>query len=132
MLFHDEGAAKNTLKNISYYRLKGYWWEMQSDVQQHLFYPNSYFEDVLNKYEFDRELRLVLFYAIEIIEVALRTKMIYHLSQAYGGLWYINDSLIGIHQLKNNEEHKTFIALYISTRPQLCECSNHAHQRACA
>ena len=25
MLFHDEGAAKNTLKNISYYRLKGYW-----------------------------------------------------------------------------------------------------------
>lgn len=99
MLFHDEGAAKNTLKNISYYRLKGYWWEMQSDVRQHLFYPNSYFEDVLNKYEFDRELRLILFYAIEIIEVALRTKMIYHLSQAYGGLWYLNDSLFENAQL---------------------------------
>lgn len=50
MLFHDEDAAKNTLKNISYYRLKGYWWKMQSDVQRHLFRPNSYFEDVLNKY----------------------------------------------------------------------------------
>ncbi len=93
MLFKDETAAKEVLKRVSYYRLKGYWWDMQSDKTQHVFTPNSYFEDVVEKYEFDRELRLVLFYAIEIIEIALRTKMIYHLSQAYGGLWYLNDSL---------------------------------------
>ena len=42
--------------------------------------PIPYGADVVEKYEFDRELRLVLFYAIEIIEIALRTKMIYHLS----------------------------------------------------
>ena len=93
MLFKDETTAKEVLKNVSYYRLKGYWWDMQSDKIQHVFAPNSYFEDVLEKYEFDRELRLVLFYAIEIIEIALRTKMIYHLSQAYGGLWYLNPAL---------------------------------------
>lgn len=93
MLFRDELAAKDVLKSVSYYRLKGYWWDMQSDKTQHVFIPNSYFENVVEKYEFDRELRLVLFYAIEIIEIALRTKMIYHLSQAYGGLWYLNPAL---------------------------------------
>lgn len=93
MLFRDEIKAKEILKNISYYRLKGYWWEMQSDKINHQFKPNSYFEDVIEKYEFDRELRLVLFYAIEIIEIALRTKLIYHLSQAYGGLWYLDQTL---------------------------------------
>jgi abortive infection bacteriophage resistance protein len=36
---------------------------------------------------------LILFDAIERIEIALRTKMIYHLSMAYGGLWYLNASL---------------------------------------
>lgn len=99
MLFNDEEAAKNTLENISYYRLKGYWWEMQSDVQKHQFKSNSYFENVIEKYEFDRELRLVLFYAIEIIEVALRTKMIYHMSQTYGPLWYLDNSLFVNSQL---------------------------------
>ena len=66
---------------------------MRSDKTKHLCSPHSYFDDVVEKYEFDRELRLVLFYAIEIIEIALRTKMIYHLSQTYGGLWYLNPNL---------------------------------------
>ena len=93
MLFRDENAAKKILKSVSYYRLKGYWWDMQSDKQLHTFDPNSYFEEVVEKYEFDRELRLVLFYAIEIIEIALRAKLIYHLSQSYGGLWYLDPTL---------------------------------------
>jgi len=106
MLFKDEIVAKEILKNVSYYRLKGYWWEMQDDVINHHFSPNSYFEDVVEKYEFDRELRLVLFYAIEIIEIALRTKMIYHLSQAFGGLWYMNSSLFTDYELFNQHLHE--------------------------
>jgi abortive infection bacteriophage resistance protein len=31
MLFRDETMAAHYLKNISYYRLKGYWWDMQAD-----------------------------------------------------------------------------------------------------
>ena len=46
MLFHDEALADSTLHNISYYRLKGYWWDMQADKVQHQFNANSYFEDV--------------------------------------------------------------------------------------
>jgi abortive infection bacteriophage resistance protein len=93
MLFYDETAAAIYLKNISYYRLKGYWWDMQSDYTQHTFKSGTYFEDIIDRYNFDRHLRLILFDAIERIEIALRTKMIYHLSLSYGGLWYLNASL---------------------------------------
>jgi len=42
MLFRDESSADSLLSNISYYRLKGYWWDMQSDYTQHIFKPNTY------------------------------------------------------------------------------------------
>lgn len=86
MQFRDEPEASSILKNISYYRLKGYWWDMQSDRVKHIFNPDSYFEDVIDRYNFDRHLRLILFDAIERIEIALRTKMIYHISLTHGGL----------------------------------------------
>lgn len=93
MLFRNEEEASFLLKNISYYRLKGYWWDMQADKITHQLKPKSYFEDVIDRYLFDRHLRLILFDAIERIEVALRTKMIYHLSLSHGGLWYSNPDL---------------------------------------
>lgn len=93
MIFRNESQAALTLKNISYYRLKGYWWDMQNDYTLHTLKPNTYFEDIVDRYNFDRHLRLILFDAIERIEIALRTKMIYHLSISYGGLWYLNSTL---------------------------------------
>ena len=94
MLVKDEQTATFYLNHISYFRLKGYWWDMQTDRVNHVFAQNSYFEDVIARYNFDRQLRLILFDAIEFIEIALRTKLIYHLSQAYGGLWYLDNSLV--------------------------------------
>ena len=93
MLFRDESIAPHFLENISYYRLKGYWWDAQNDFGNHTFYANTYFEDIIDRYNFDRHLRLILFDAIERIEISLRTKMIYHLSMTYGGLWYLDGNL---------------------------------------
>lgn len=93
MLFQQEELATHFLQNISYYRLKGYWWEMQSDKVNHLFNGNSYFESVIEFYNFDRHLRLLLFDAIERIEVAVRTKLIYHLSLCYGPLCYTDATI---------------------------------------
>ena len=62
-------------------------------IALHTFKANTYFEDVIDRYNFDRHLRLILFDAVERIEIALRTKMIYHLSMSYGSLWYLNTSL---------------------------------------
>ena len=102
MLFRDETQAYQFLENISYYRLKGYWWDMQKDRITHIFFPNSYFESAVERYNFDRRLRLILFDAIERIEIALRTKMIYYLSISYDALWYLNSSLF-VDQDKHRE-----------------------------
>lgn len=93
MSFKNVQNAPHFLANISYYRLKGYWWEMQDDKINHHFADNSYFEDVIMFYNFDRHFRLIVFNAIERIEIALRTKMIYHLSLSYGPEWYLNETL---------------------------------------
>jgi abortive infection bacteriophage resistance protein len=107
MLFRDEEAALKTLQCISYYRLKGYWWDMQDDYQTHTLEPNTYFEDIINRYNFDRDLRMLLFKAIEKVEIALRTKMIHHLSLVYGGKWYLKNTLFDSHTKTFNGNTQT-------------------------
>jgi abortive infection bacteriophage resistance protein len=43
--------------------------------------------DVYHMYVFDRKLRLLVFDAIEKIEVAVRSQVVYHLSHKYGSHW---------------------------------------------
>jgi len=107
MIFKNEILAYNQLKNISYYRLKGYWWDAQKDILSHTFNPNTYFEDILARYDFDRKLRQIIFGGVEIIEITLRTKLIYHLSMAYGGLWYLKPALFNNNTQNINGINKT-------------------------
>jgi hypothetical protein len=58
LVINDYALTEHFLKNISYYRLSGYWWPMQADKVNHVFKPNSRFDDVIALYNFDRELRL--------------------------------------------------------------------------
>lgn len=89
----DEVLAKHYLTHVSYYRLAGYWWPMQSDKVKHIFKENSKFEDVVALYNFDRELRVLLFDVIEKIEISLRTKLIYHLSHEFDPWWFQNTAI---------------------------------------
>jgi abortive infection bacteriophage resistance protein len=73
--------------------LAGYWWSMQDDKVNHIFKPNSHFSNVVNLYNFDRELRILLFDVIEKIEISLRTKLIYHLSHEFDPWWFQNNDL---------------------------------------
>lgn len=90
LIIDDLSLAEHYLAHVSYYRLAGYWWPMQDDKEQHLFKPNSKFEDVIYLYNFDRELRVLIFDAIEKIEISLRTKLIYHLSHEFDPWWFQN------------------------------------------
>jgi abortive infection bacteriophage resistance protein len=85
--------AEKYLINISYYRLGEYWYVMQSDKENHIFKPNSKFTDVIALYNFDAELRILLFDIIEKIEISLRTKLIYYLSHEIDPWWFQNFSL---------------------------------------
>ena len=53
LIINDRASAENFLSNISYYRLAGYWWTLQSDKAQHQFKPGSDFESVIAIYNFD-------------------------------------------------------------------------------
>lgn len=105
----DENLAFQYLSHVSYYRLGEYWYSLQSDKENHLFKPQSVFSDVIFLYEFDRELRILLFDVIERIEISLRTKLIYHLSHEFGPWWFQNfdlftDNLALVKTLANIEE----------------------------
>lgn len=84
----DQQAALNTLSSVSYYRLSGYWFPFRIRDANHVvtdqLVPNTSFEQVLALYEFDRKLRLLVLDAIERVEVAIRTRITYHMGHAYG------------------------------------------------
>ena len=100
LIIADETTAAGFLQNISYYRLAGYWWPMQADKVQHIFKPNSTFENIISIYNFDRELRLLIYDVIERIEIGFRTKLIYHVSHEVSP-WWFEDAL----HFKNKVEH---------------------------
>lgn len=88
LAIENVSIAKKYLAEISYYRLAGYWWSMQEDKVTHRFKPKSSFSDVIALYKFDSDLRLLLFKVLEKIEISLRTKMVYHLSNEFTPWWF--------------------------------------------
>lgn len=100
MLISDVAEADHFLSNISYYRLAGYWWPMQADKVNHIFKAGSRFENVIALYNFDRELRILLFDVIERIEIGLRTRLIYHLANEISPWWFEDAS-----HFKNRVNH---------------------------
>ena len=81
----DVAKAKKYLCGISYYRLSAYALPFQQ--VKDTFNNGTTFQDVLNLYLFDKELRLIAFDAIERLEVTIRTQIIYSLSHKYGSHW---------------------------------------------
>lgn len=88
LIITENDNAVHYLSHISYYRLGEYWHSMQCDKREHSFKENSKFKDVISLYNFDSELRILLFGAIEKIEISLRTKLIYHLSHEFNPWWF--------------------------------------------
>lgn len=90
----DEAKATRVLSNISFYRLRAYTYPFQdNDDPNHPFVQAISFEEIIQLYTFDRELRLTVFDALEKIEISLRTKIIYHYSLAFGSHWQEDSSL---------------------------------------
>ena len=101
LMIADKEQAIRTLSIISYFRLANYWRPMEIDKVNHIFKSNSTFENALSLYYFDKELRALIFSAIQSIEIALRTKIIHHFSLNHGPFWFMNDEL-----MKNMKQQK--------------------------
>lgn len=86
LIVKDESYAEKILERISYYRLiKAYSISFKKDGK---YIPGISFEDIVDLYKFDRELRQVLFSIIEHIEISLRAVITNYFSLKYGNFGY--------------------------------------------
>ena len=68
LMIGDIVTAKLQLRNISYFRIASYLRYMEEDQLHHLYKSGSTFEQAINLYLFDKELRQLIFKAIQDIE----------------------------------------------------------------
>ena len=89
----DRTLALRQLSSISYYRLSAYWYPfLKRNLQGKVtgsFETGTNFSQVVQLYEFDRHLRLLVIDAIERVEVHIRTLVTYHLGHQYGPFGHI-------------------------------------------
>ncbi|WP_166897572.1 Abi family protein [Massilia sp. CCM 8734] len=88
----DEKRALQYLTFIGHYRLKGYWFHL-IDPATKQFKPDTTFDMIRDRYEFDREIRALILEAVERLEVAIRTVMCNFLSLEYSPHWYLDSKL---------------------------------------
>ena len=99
LIVSDEDAALKQLASISYFRLASYWKIFETDEATHRFASGTRLEDVISLYTFDRELRSIIFTAIQDIEVALRTRIIHFFSLSHGAFWFMDASKFNSHSI---------------------------------
>ena len=105
LIIDDIEFAKQFLSNVSYYRLRAYTYPFQENQgNDHSFHSNITFERIIELYDFDRKLRLLLLDCIERIEISIRTQIIYHGCLAQGSHWYVNPS-----NFRSYQTHSTFL-----------------------
>lgn len=93
LIVTDRKRAERHFANISYYRLSAYmlpYKKKENGIIIDAFKEGTTWDDIYDLYVFDRKLRLLVFDAIERLEVAIRTQIIYQLSHKYGSHWQDN------------------------------------------
>lgn len=94
LIINDDKLAEDYLANISYYRLRAYTYPFQDNNDpQHPFVTKITFEEIIELYTFDRRLRLLLMDAIERIEIAFRTQIVYQWAMTNGSHWHTDPIL---------------------------------------
>lgn len=97
LIIQDIVFTKNILSNITYYRLSAYMKYFQIGDN---FNKNITFEDIVNLYNFDKDLKSVIFENIRVIEISLRAKICLHMCSNYGSHWFYDN--------KNYKSHKDY------------------------
>lgn len=127
LVVQNKEFALSWLSNVSYFRLKTYSYFLKDyKTDNGNFIKGTTFDEIISLYIFDRRLKLIIFDAIEAIEVALRTRISNTMSLKYGPHWYLDSNhftddtrkfdhskfIIGIKKYCENPE-EIFIASYM-------------------
>ena len=99
----------NILNSISYYRLRGYIYPYFHSYKNNKTIKNNItWETIWNDYNFDPELKGLLFQEIGKIKIALKTVLINVFSLKYGQTWYINSELYYDSTHYENDKNELF------------------------
>jgi abortive infection bacteriophage resistance protein len=96
----NDTNALSYLRGISYYRLSAYFLPYQKSKDQ--FNKGTTFKQVVRTYTFDRELRLLVFDAIERLEIAIRTQFIYAMANHHKNAHWQDDKSLFITPFYNS------------------------------
>lgn len=96
MIFPYKEAVTDLFSRVGYSRIKYIWRDLIDEDSDGDFVNDAIFTIIIERYAFGHNLRLILFDAIEPIEVELRAKIIDHMSKFVGnGFWYFSLTLFG-------------------------------------
>ncbi len=90
-LLADKDELTRRLTAVSYYRLSGYLYPFREPGSDH-FRTGTELRVVWDRYCFDRRLRVLLLDAIERVEVAIRTQLVYHFSRVHGPFGHTHEA----------------------------------------
>jgi abortive infection bacteriophage resistance protein len=100
----DISICAKILSRINYYRLSAYFLPFKDANGKYA--QDTDFNNVYQIYEFDRNLRNILFAAIEEVEIYLRANFAYHHAHKYGALGYMDAA-----NYNKKHRHDTFLKL---------------------
>ena len=87
----DRSRALLWLKRVGYYRLSAYFLPFKN-AGTDSFRPGTTFDQILDLYEFDSNLRLLVLEALDSIEVCARAVITYHLAKELGVFGYADSA----------------------------------------
>ena len=97
----NKDKAREILLDVGYYRLGFYLFPFEKSYpnlrdRTHEYIEGASFEDAVNLYYFDFDLRLLLMRYLNRIEIAFRTSLIYYLSNKYNStsIWFVNPTVV--------------------------------------
>lgn len=103
LVIEDDIKAKEFLYNNNYYRVSGY----SLTLRNHdIFYPNTKFQNIIDIYSFDQELRNMLLKYLEIIEIKIKSIYTYEFTKKHGGIGYLDSSRFFCNVTYNSIMHK--------------------------
>ena len=128
LIINNTKFAKDILSNITYYRLSAYMKFFQNEEK---FKQGTKFEDIVDLYNFDKELKSLIFDNIRVIEITLRTKICLQMCSNYGPHWFYNENnfrnqkaykkTLEILENEKGQKKDTFIKYYLEkySEPEL-------------
>lgn len=101
LIISDEAKAKEVLLDVGYYRFGSYLFPFELTYpskkdRTHKLKASTRFEDALDLYYFDSDLRMLLLRYLTRIEIYLRTYITYYVSNVYkdNPYWFVNEGIM--------------------------------------